>query len=222
MKTIERVGWNYEHLNIDEDGKNVHLIRDPNHESLETQYEIFRAVSEEVENGTFDRVLVEQKEGESPDGFKSREYVKKWCEGMELDMPATHLIAGMYPERKNLLYGVDDTMLRKFQSEFRKDFISLHKKSLEQGLSEEEFSEHEEADEALLKIFKARGFVAANNVVKYMDEHNLKNVGCVFGDLHFGDMVQSFKEKNVGVVSYFPGESDFSAEEGLAYLGRDL
>ncbi len=217
MKQLEQIGWNHSFVNTRKDGRNIFFFRDGGHTNQKIQYELYSVIKDKIDARIFDRLFIEGWKGEYENDFDSKEDIEKQCsESGELAIHANYLLCGEYLG-KNLLWGVEGMEFFEFhrKQEYKK-FQLINSKR--RKLNSDEIKELKGINEVISFARNKRNFPAVNNTIDYMNRFNLRTAGIIFGDGHFEDMLEMFRDRDIGVVSYFPGKPKISREESLKYV----
>ncbi len=218
--------WDYSHTNPK--GKNVFIFADTSHISEDIHNTLLDELEVMTSRGFFSTIYCEGSQGEYISQFPTsytesdlksalkRERGKWGC--IEL---FSHRHRKKILDGKLIVLGVDNESILCEQLRRAKRIIELGDKNTVGVLTKEECLE---LDYLLGPGFDnfthARSGSSVESILKDMTERTIQTAGLVYGNSHLELMMQLLKEKGIGYASYFPGQTERSAEQGRKYIER--
>jgi hypothetical protein len=214
----ETEGWDYRNFNPT--GRNVYFFRDTNHDYSQIQRKILAQASKKIKSGTISDILVEGDTGKLSFNFLDT-HIKKY--GLSALDPAVYLgyiFKDRLRDNSFRLYGIEYTKAQEEQSKLIGKMIRLRQNIKKGNANKELVLEYFKLQDIFESISEERSKFAVLETLTIMDEFSINQVGIIFGEAHFRDMVGLFKRFGVGFASYYPGKKRVTEEEAMAYAKK--
>ncbi|MEI7718434.1 MAG: hypothetical protein WCI72_01085 [archaeon] len=219
---MEQEGWDYSHAR--KEGRNVFVFRDTSHVSAKIHENLYSAIYSQISRGIFSTLFIEGGEGPiSPIRVPEEVLRVNVFQKAKRCIHASELLSCRHHSEiysgKFKIYGAEGMDILNKQREavrasveFGAKVFSGHVPSF---LEEQQF---DFLEKRVVVIARRRSFLAAERVIRQMEVYGENNVGMLFGDGHYTEIIQQLKRREAGYVTFSPSWDEKNFGAALEYL----